>query len=337
MSGRVDAAAAPSPTRCPAHTRAYREGRLVEEGFPVDRVSDHLAAQGTVVWVDLLQPDEADMEVLREELGLHELAVEDALHAHQRPKLDRYPDHLFLAAYAVLQEGDELVPAEIAAFLTGSALVTVRKDPRVDLRPVLERWDAMAALAPSGVGFLAHGLVDVLVDGYVDAAQDLDDCTEDLEDDLFREGGDAADLQRRTFAVRSSLTQLRRVVVPMREVVATMRRRDLGLADERMEPYLRDVDDHVVRVLEAVETMREQLATVLDTLLAMQGQRLNQTVFRLTAWAAILAVTTAITGYFGQNIPYPGIEQRSGFLASTVLLVVSVGALVAYFKRKGWL
>ena len=337
MSARVDAAVAVTPTRCPAHTRAYRKGELVEEGFDVERISDHLARPGVVVWLDLLQPDEADMAVLKEELGLHELAIEDALHAHQRPKLDRYPDHLFLAAYAVRQEDGEVIGAEIAAFITERALVTVRKDPHVELRPVLERWDAMAELAESGVAFLVHGLVDVLVDGYVEVAADLDDCTEDLEDDLFAADGDAADLQRRTFAVRSSVTDLRRVVMPMREVVATMHRHDLGLVDDRMAPYLRDVDDHVVRVLDSVETMREQLATALDTLLAMQGQKLNETVFRLTAWAAILAVTTAVTGYFGQNIPYPGIEQESGFWASTVLLVGTVVALYVYFKRKGWL
>jgi len=334
---RVEAAVAPTPTRCAAHTRAYRDGELVEEGFDVERISDHLARPGVVVWLDLLQPDQADMAVLKEELGLHDLAIEDALHAHQRPKLDRYPDHLFLAAYAVHRAGDEVVGAEVAAFITERALVTVRKDAHVDLRPVLERWDAMSELAASGVAFLVHGLVDVLVDGYVAVAQDLGECTEDLEDDLFAQGAEAADLQRRTFAVRSSVTDLRRVVLPMREVVATMHRRDLGLVDDRMAPYLRDVDDHVVRVLDSVETMREQLATALDTLLAMQGQKLNETVFRLTAWAAILAATTAVTGYFGQNIPYPGIQEPAGFWASTVLLVVSVGGLYVYFKRKGWL
>jgi len=119
--------------------------------------------------------------------------------------------------------------------------------------------------------------------------------------------------------------------------VGTMRRGDLPIADEHLDPYLRDVDDHVVRVLEEVEAMRDQLATALDTLLAMQGQRLNQTLFRLTAWAAILAVTTAVTGYFGQNIPYPGTEEPAGFWASTALLVGSVGGLFWYFRRKGWL
>ena len=333
---RLEAAVAPSPTACRAHTRAYRSGQLVEQGFDVGRISDYLADAATVVWLDLLEPSAADLEVLVEELGLHPLAVEDALHAHQRPKLDRYPDHLFLAAYAVTLDGQEVDTLEVAAFLTPQALVTVRKDPRIDLAPVLARWDAAPHLASSGVAYLAHGLVDVLVDGYVTVTQDLDDQADAIEDVLF-DGAAAQDLQEQTFEVRSSVTRLRRVVLPMQEVVTGMRRRDAGLVDDVMAPYLRDVDDHVLRVLSSIESLREQLATILDTTIALQGQRLNQTIFRLTAWVAILAVTTAITGYFGQNIPYPGIEQRSGFVASTVLLVGSVVGMLAYFKRKGWL
>ncbi|MFP5253502.1 MAG: CorA family divalent cation transporter, partial [Actinomycetes bacterium] len=109
----------------------------------------------------------------------HPLAVEDALHAHQRPKLDRYADHLFLAAYAVQWSPPAVEALEVAAFLTDRALVTVRKDPRIDVGALLERWDSLAELAPSGVAYLAHGLVDVLVDGYVVVAQDLDDLTEE--------------------------------------------------------------------------------------------------------------------------------------------------------------
>lgn len=330
------AAVAPSPTTCLAHTRAYREGELVEQGFDVPLISDLLEEPHTIVWLDLLQPSESDLSVLVDELGLHPLAVEDALHAHQRPKLDRYEDHLFLAAYAVVVQDGEVQTAEVAAFLTPRALVTVRKDPRVDLAPVLARWDAAQHLAVSGVPFLAYGFVDVLVDGYVDVAQDLDQRSDDIEDQLFTGTGERV-LQEETFALRSSVTRLRRVVLPMQELVVAMRRPDMGLVDEAMEPYLRDVDDHVLRVLATVETIREQLATILDTTIALQGHRLNETIFKLTAWAAILAVTTALTGYFGQNVPYPGSQETSGFWLSTTLLVVCVGGLYAFFKRRGWL
>jgi magnesium transporter len=337
MSDVLERCTATTPTRCRAHTRLYRDGVLVDEGFDVAAISDHLADPSTVVWLDLLQPDEADMAVLVEEFGLHPLAIEDALHAHQRPKLDRYADHEFLAAYDVRLEHDEVRSSEVAAFLTDRALVTVRKDPSVDLRPVLRRWDASPELAVAGVSFLVHGLVDVLVDGYTAVARALDDDGDALEGDLFADDVAQRDLQRRTFALRSCVAALRRVVAPTRDVVLQLGRRDHLIADDRTAPYFRDVEDHLLRVQATLEELRELLATVLDTTLAVQGQRLNETIFKLTAYAAILAVTTAVTGFFGQNIPYPGIEERSGFVASTVVLVASVVGLYVYFKRKGWL
>ena len=336
MSKREEACLAPSPTSCVAHTRAYCDGKLVKQGFDVESISDLLDDPGTVVWLDLLQPTAQDLEVLVDELGLHQLAVEDALHLSQRPKLDRYHDHLFLAAYGVRLENGEVATAELAAFLTPQALVTVRADPHIDLAPILARWDAAPELVSSGVSYLAHGLVDVLVDGYVEVTQELDAQSDAVEEALF-EGPSAGEIQRRTFAIRSSVAKLRHVVLPMREVVATMHRPDVGLVDEQMEPYLRDVDDHVQRAIAGIESIRDQLATILDTTIALQGQRLNETIFKLTAYAAILAVTTAITGFFGQNVPFPGFGEDSGFYGSLALLGVCVTGLVVFFKKRGWL
>jgi len=331
---------ADSPTRCSAHTRLYRSGVLEGEGFPVADISLHLAERDTVVWLDLLRPSEADMAVVVEEFGLHPLAIEDALHEHQRPKLDRYDDHAFLAAYAVsCAPGKSLLrTAEVAAFLTPRALVTVRKHEMLELAPLLARWDSAAELAPSGVAYLAHGLLDHLVDGHTAAVAVLDDEAEDLEDLLFgddNQGG--GDLQRRSFELRKSLTALRRAVVPMRDVVGTMLRPDTGLSDEVMQPYLRDVDDHVQRAAAAIDGLRDLLGSILDTNLTLASNRLNETIFRLTAYAAILAATTAVTGYFGQNVPFPGSQQTSGFVSSTVILVGSVIGLVLFFRRKRWL
>jgi magnesium transporter len=333
---------AATPTRCQAHTRLYQGGRLVEEGFDVERVSDHLEDPSKVLWLDLLQPSEADMAVLVEELGLHPLAIEDALHPHQRPKLDRYHDHLFLAAYAahVPPAADcQVALVEIAAFITPHALVTVRKSPDARLDAMLARWDAGGQIAAAGVPFLVHGLVDSLVDGYETVLRDLDDRSGAIEDALF--GDDAVpgsgDVQRQTFELRTAVSHLRRVVVPMRDVVLALRRRDSELYDEQVEPYLRDVDDHLQRVLDGVDAVRELLATVLDTTLAVQGQRLNQTIFQLTAYAAILAATTAITGFFGQNVPFPGFGHTAGFVGSLALLLLSAGGLYVYFKHKRWL
>ena len=332
---------AESPTGCAAHTRLYRDGRLVAAGFPVPEISDHLAVPGSVIWLDLLQPSARDMDVLVEEFGLHPLAIEDALHDHQRAKLDRYDDHDMLAAYAVrVRDGADglLETGELAAFLTPQALITVRKTDLVDLGPLLQRWDAASPLAHSGVAYLTHGLLDHLVDGHTAAAERLDDEAEDLEDLLFDEDAQrTGELQRRSFALRKDLTTLRRAVVPMREVVAVVVRPGGPFADEQMGPYFRDVDDHVQRAVEQIDGLRDVLATLLEINLTLTSNRLNETVFRLTAWAAILAVTTAVTGYFGQNIPFPGFGEPAGFLGSTVVLLVSVGGLYLFFKRKRWL
>jgi len=329
---------APSPTRCPAHTRLYRSGKLIAEGFPVEDISVHLAEPDTYVWLDLLRPSVTDMDVVVEELGLHPLAIEDALHDHQRPKLDRYPDHAFLAAYAVAVDPGQvqLRTGEVAAFLTDRALVTVRKDELLELEPLIERWDDNSELAQSGVVFLVHGLLDHLVDGHAAAVDVLSDESDALEDLLF-DGSPSGELQRRTFVLRKALTHLRRAVVPMRDVLGTLMRHDVGIVDEHIAPYLRDVDDHAQRAANDIDALRDLLATLLDTDLTLSSNRLNETIFRLTAYAAILAATTAITGFFGQNVPFPGSQATAGFLGSTMLLLLSVAGLVVYFRRRGWL
>ncbi len=337
------ACAAPTPTSCPAHTRVYRHGRLEASGFPVDAVSDLLGEDGTVVWVDLLAPSEDDVAVLVAELGLHELAVEDALvERHQRPKLDRYGDSALLSAYAVASApGPDGAPVlsvgELAAFVTPRALVTVRKDPLLSLPDLLARWDASPELAASGVAFLLHGLLDLVVDGCTAVLAELDDEADELEDLLFDGAPQTPALQRRSFALRKDVTAIGRRVLPLQDVLTAVARADSGLVDERMAPYLRDVADHLHRAAEHVDALRDLLASLLSTNLALQSNRLNETVFRLTAYAAILAATTAVTGYFGQNVPFPGSQERSGFVASTLLLVGSVVGLYAFFKRKGWL
>src|SRR6266576_1705703 len=162
-----------SPTRCQARTRLYRDGRLELEGFPVADISDHLAEGSVTIWLDLRDPDRADLAVLSEEFGLHPLAVEDALHHSQRPKLDRYPSHLFLTAYATqLDAGTgELMTSELAAFITRQALITVRTDDRLDIGAVIDRWDSSPDLARFGVGYLLYGLLDYIVDTQFESAQ----------------------------------------------------------------------------------------------------------------------------------------------------------------------
>jgi magnesium transporter len=326
-------------TKCVAHTRAYRDGELVAEGFDVALVSDHLDVAGTVVWLDLLLPDAQDLQVLVKELDLHPLAVEDAVNEHQRPKLDSYDDHLFLSSYAARLDAQtaELTLGEIDAFITDRAFVTIRKSQDIEVEPLLQRWDGDKRLAGSGVGYLLHGLLDLLVDGHFAAVQVLDEQLDDLEDVLFDEQPRSRELQRRSFEVRKSLVLLRRVVLPMREVVNSLLRRDYGVVDRQMQPYYQDVYDHVLRVTEWTESLRDLVSTLLETNLTLQGNRLNVVMRNLTSWAAILAVTTAVTGFYGQNVPYPGFGERAGFVSSLLLLLGTSGAMYVYFKKRGWL
>jgi magnesium transporter len=322
-----------------AETRCYRNGKLTDENFELDDVSEHLAVKDSVVWIDLTSPNRDELQLLAKEMNLHVLAIEDALEVHQRPKVDQYADHLFLSAYYAAFEGDsaEVVVREIAAFITKNALVTVHPDKDFDFAPITKRWDASPDLAKYGVSFLLHGLLDYLVDGYFDAVQALDEQIEDLEGDLFETRANQAAIQRRTFDLRKSLVKLRRVILPMREVINTLLRRDISLLHEEMAPYFQDVYDHVLRATEWTESLRDLISSILDANLAIQGNRLNVITKKVTGWAAIIAVPTAVTGFYGQNVPYPGFGHLSGFYTSAAVIIAGAVLLYIVFRRKDWI
>jgi magnesium transporter len=319
-------------------TRCYRNGVLTEEDFPLHDVSEHVAEHSAAVWVDLYARDLEGLQLVADELGLHSLAVEAATGGRQRPKLDRYLGHHFLTAYAVHLDvaSGQLSTSEIAAFITPAALVTVRNDD-FPIDELLSRWDENADLTKHGVGALVHGLLDLIVDGHFDTVQSLDDEIEGLDELLFDDRPHDVEVQRRSFELRKSLVELRRVVLPMREVVNTMMRRDVGLVTEELTPYYQDVYDHVLRATEWTESLRDLVATILETNLAIQGNRLNVITKKVTGWAAIIAVPTAITGFYGQNLPYPGFGTAAGFATSAALIVGLSTALYIAFRRKDWL
>lgn len=324
---------------CVARTRLYQHGELRLEDFPVEDISSHLESEGSCVWLDYCAPSDAELATIVEEFQLHPLAVEDAVHEHQRPKLDRYDSHLFLSAYAVRldTESGELHTSEVAVFITRRALITVRKDEGVDIDAVVQHWDDSSELAGHGVAFLVWGLLDVIVDGHFEAVQVLDNEIEALEDLLFADSPRESSVQRRSFELRKSLVLLRRVVLPMREVINSLMRRDLHVLDEGMAPYFQDVYDHVLRATEWTESLRDLVTTILETNLTIQSNRMNLVMKKVTSWAAIIAVPTAITGFYGQNLPYPGFDTHWGFWFSTLLIVVlSVGLFFA-FRRRDWL
>ncbi|OLR92301.1 magnesium transporter [Actinokineospora bangkokensis] len=312
----------------------YRDGELVEEGFGLDQLAACVGEDGQVAWVDLDGAPGSDLNLVGEQLGLHELAIEDARESRQRPKVDHYRGHLFLTVYrTALADDGELTTTELGIFVTPRALVTVHTG--FDMAAVLRRWDT-ANPPTDRVGVLLHGILDDVVDGHLQTAQAMDEDLDELEDAVFEERAADRDLQRRTVTLRRSLSDLRHVVQPMRELLLGLHR-DHTLIDDDLRPWFADIRDHVAHAAEMTDSLREQLTTIRETELNIQSNRLNLIMKKVTGWAAIIAIPTAITGFYGQNVPYPGAEQPWGFWVSTVaILVLSVG-LYAMFRRKDWL
>jgi magnesium transporter len=320
-----------------ARTRAYRDGQLVDEGFPLQDLSEHLDT-GCVVWADLVSPGNGELSLVSEELSLHDLAVEDAVERRQRPKLDRYGSHFFVTAYHVRFDpvAGRLELSPVSAFVSDRALVTVHDE---DLDPALltRRWDQSPELTAHGVAGLLYGLLDAVVDSHFEAVEGLDEEIEGLEDLLFAERPVNREVQQRSFQLRKSLVLLRRVSLPMREVVNALLRGDVPDLTDEMAPYFHDVYDHVLRVSEWTDSLRDLVATILETNLTIQGNQLNSIMKKVTSWAAIIAVPTAVTGFYGQNVPYPGYGHTPGFVMSTVLIVILSGALFAMFRSRDWI
>jgi magnesium transporter len=322
----------------PVRTRCYRKGVLEEEDFPLEDVSEHLEDPDTAVWVDCPQ-DEQLLTTLADELDLHELAVEDALESHERPKLDHYASHLFLSTHAVSVAPDRsgLVVREIDVFVAPRWLVTVRNDEAFSMQPVLERWDRSSDLAAAGVAFLLYGLLDVVVDGYFDAVQTFDDFYDEVSEQIFSERPLSPDQQRRWFDMRRALVKFHRLVVPIREVVSGLMRREHSAVPDSLYPYYQDVYDHVLRVTEATDALRDLVSTIVETNLSLRDYRQNQVMKKVTSWAAIIAVPTLVTGFYGMNVPFPGSGRHIGVWAASILIAALSAGLFALFRQKEWL
>jgi len=330
-------------------SRLWRNGVLEAEDFPFERISEYLDTEECLVWVDICDPDDEHLVALAAELSLDPLAVEDAVGHAERAKATRYATHTFITAYSVslnkaVDTDDEellrshLTTARISAFVLQRGIVTVHRGHAFDIDTVVQRWDDNTDLLKYGPGSLLHGLLDVIVDGHFDAVQLLDDQIEALEDDLFDDRAVSKQVQQRTYRVRKDLVELRRVVLPMREVVnAVLRHRQDLQASPELNSWFDDLYDHVLRASEWTESLRDMVTTVFETNLSLQDGRLNVVMKKLTSWAAIIAVPTAITGYFGQNVPYPGFGQSWGFLLSTASIVAIALALYTVFKKRDWL
>jgi magnesium transporter len=324
----------------------WRQGTIIDEDFAFAKISGYLRRPDLLTWVDLCEPDHARLWELASEVNLEPLAVEDAVAQAERAKATRYPTHTFMTVYAVGLAPPHNRPtissrfeiSRVSAFILAHGLITVRSTTGFDIDDVVRRWDEEPGLISYGVNALVHGLLDTVADGHFAAVQDLDDAMEELEDELFDDHAPAAQLQRVAYRVRKDLVELRRAVLPMREVInAVLRQSQDTDAPAELDPWYDDLYDHVLRATEWTESLRDMITAIFETTLSLQDARLNNVMKKLTGWAAIIAVPTAVTGYFGQNVPYPGSGTQSGFIAS-VAVILGIGlTLFTVFKRKNWI
>jgi magnesium transporter len=321
----------------------WRHGKPHDD-FEFSSISDYLAEDDALVWCDIYDPDHAILKDLATELELDTWAVEDAIADAERTKAVVYRTHTFFTVYSVavkdpLPEDDAesiLDVHRISGFVLPRGLITVRLSPHFDIDAVSERFDELGG-QEYGVGALVHGLLDVVVDSHFDAVQALDDGIEAIEDDLFA-NNTRKGIQRKTFSLRKDLVELRKVVLPMREVVNSIQHRRLDAkTSPELDPLYADLYDHVLRASEWTESLRDMITTVFETNLSLQDAHLNTVMKKLTGWAAIIAVPTAITGFYGQNVLYPGIDTVGGFVTSTAIIVLIVIVLYWMFKRRDWL
>ena len=312
---------------------------LVKESTQtVERPPDELSElRDLPCWLDISDPQSADLELAARELGLHPLAVEDAQHRHQRPKIDQYDDHYFLVFYALEEPSPGVIrEVEISIFMKQNAIVTVHEGDFA-ARAAVEKRFREGKLHTTGL--LLHAMLDTIVDQYFQVVDGLGDRVDLLEQMVV--GGDARDFDasvRELFQLKRDLLRVRHLISPERDVLAVLVRGDIReLREPGRRAYFQDVYDHINRVTDEIDTFRELTSNVIDAHLASVSNRLNEVVKVLTSVATILFVLTFVTGFFGQNwevIPY---GSRELFWLSVAAMVVLAVGTFYYFRRKGWL
>ncbi len=313
--------------------RVY-EGGTVDD-LEAEQVSEAMHRPDALVWVDVLEPSDADLDCVQEQFGLHPLAMEDVRERHQRAKLETYPSHTFIVAYSSGLH-------EVDLFVGPTWVVTVREaegdGPPWDIDTATARFDRTRAehLNP---GYLLYVLLDELVDGYLDAADAVEDDLEGLEERIFSERpSDERTMQQELLAVRRRLVEFRRAVMPLREVVGALMHREVPWIDETTATMLQDVYDHVLRAVELIDGQRELMGNAVDAHLVIISNRMNGVMKKMTSWGAIILGSTLVAGIYGMNFTHmPELEWRYGFAYALGLMAILTLAGYWYFKNKDWL
>ena len=294
--------------------------------------------RGTPAWLDIAHPDDSEMALIAEELGLHPLAVEDARSRHDRPKADAYPGYYFIAFSALESQSPGALRTELfSIFAFADVMVTVRAGDWPARDDVEKRW--REGRLPN-VGMLLHALLDETVDGYFPIIDDYGERADVLEGLILQDtNGQALRTSlAELFLLKRDLLRVRKLIAPEREVLQVLSRGDVECYGPEERRYFQDVYDHVVRVTDEIDTLRDLVSNVVDANLAAVSNRLNEVMKVLTALATILLVMTVVTGFFGQNfVTFIPFDSAAWFWGSIAFMVVAALALGFYFRRKGWL
>lgn len=320
--------------------RIYRDGRLLSEADAVT-ATPKLEQKDDFIWIGLHEPDDALLQAISKNFGLHELAVEDALDPRHLPKMESYGDHLFVVARTLHLEGDDgqsrIAYGNTALFVGRNFIITVRHGSDRGHAPIRTQLEATPWLLKNGPDYVLHAILDFIVDGYfevIDLAEEQVLAMEDRALDSFLDRAQTA----RLFTMRRDLFRLTRILGPMEDLANRFINIDLPQIDSNIDPYFRDLADHVRRVNYRVAGLRDTLTGVIETSGLLEQQRQGAITRQLAAWAAILAVPTAIAGIYGMNFEYlPEKDWKYGYFV-VLGVMFSICAILFYrFKRSGWL
>jgi magnesium transporter len=294
------------------------------------------AGPDTVLWVDVSDPSDPELQHLREQFGFHPLAIEDCRNRHQRPKLDEYPGYYFIVLYEAGSAGERLQLGELAIFLGKNYVVTVHSGPIRAVGTAERLWRASTDLAEHGAGLLAYLLIDAIVDDYFPLLDIVSDAMEEVEEHIFesQDGGGVQEI----FRMKKELLLLRRVVAPLRDVFNTLLRREQPLFSREAAVYFQDVYDHLIRIADSIDNLRDMLSSAMDAYLSVQNQRTNLVMKRLTSIATILMSVTLIASVFGMNFAnMPELQWRYGYVGALSAMLLVGFLLYGYFRANRWL
>jgi magnesium transporter len=301
-------------------------------------ISDLCLAEKNIVWADVADPTSDDFIELAEEFHFHPLSIEDCRNAHQRPKVEEYQGYYFIVLYEAELVGPEnhLELRELNIFLGANYLVTVHSRPIRAVETASRLWGEWTDRAEHGAGLLAYLLMDAIVDDYLPLLDTISERMDDLEDQIFGEFNPQS--IEEIFRIKKQLLWLRRSITPLRDVFNTMLRREQPIFARETHVYFQDVFDHIIRVADTVDTLRDMLGSTMDAYLSIQGNRMNMVMKRLTSIATILMSVTLIAGLYGMNFDFmPELHARYGYVAALLAMFTIGVGLYLYFRKIKWL